>query len=34
MTMGLAWEKRKLINNDDPTISISTTISLSNNITE
>lgn len=34
MSMGLAWEKRKLINNDDPTISISTTISLSNNITE
>jgi hypothetical protein len=34
MSMGLAWEKRKLINNDDPTISISTTISLANNITE
>lgn len=34
MTMGLAWEKRKLINNDDPTISVSTTISLSNSITE
>lgn len=34
MTMWLAWEKRKLINNDDPIVSISTTISLSNSITE
>lgn len=28
MTLGLAWEKRKLIRWDDPTIAISTTISL------
>ena len=28
MTLGLAWEKRKLIRWDDPTVAISTTISL------
>jgi hypothetical protein len=28
MTMGLAWERRRLIKWDDPTISVSTTISL------
>lgn len=31
MTLGLAWEKRKLIRGDDPSIAISTTISLSHN---
>jgi prepilin-type N-terminal cleavage/methylation domain-containing protein len=31
MTLGLAWEKRKLIRWDDPTIAISTTISLADN---
>lgn len=30
MTLGLAWDKRRLIKWDDPTIAISTTISLSN----
>ncbi len=29
MTLGLAWEKRKIIRWDDPTITISTTVSLS-----
>lgn len=29
MTLGLAWEKRKLIRGDDPTIAVSTSISLS-----
>lgn len=31
MTLGLAWEKRRLIRWDDPSIAISTTISLSHN---
>ena len=28
LTLGLSWNRRKLIRNDDPTISVSTTISL------
>lgn len=30
LTLGLSWDKRKLIRGDDPTISVSTTISLGN----